>query len=351
MERATLDEKHRKAAAAALSESRKRPPSTTLPTDPAATDANKRVKLDHDPSAATLPASILSAFDFTTLPAPLITELIVANLQAFDERTLIGLVQNYRQAMAAAAPVAGPSTGAAPMAAPVAVPAGAPGASDMAAVAPIAPATTIPTTGTPVTAVSTSAPPAASESAQTTDAPTEPVPPTEVKEEPVDPLQMDIDQDELEYEPDLLNQELEPMQEDDEAAALAALDTKALLALDFKIPPPRTLSEPERDAFVKSSVARIWDGKDDLSVGGLEVALGQGAGGVGPGVNDMWMLLIVRMVTRVVDPNDEKSDDDDDDENPKKEEEEDEQIVRLYERQDRLRRTLCDYIMKDFSGR
>lgn len=276
----------------------------------------------------------------------------MANLQAFDERTLIGLVQNYRQVMAAATPVAGPSTGAAPMAAPVAVPAGAPGASDIATVAPVAPAATSPTTGTPVTAVSSSAPPAASESAHTADAPTEPVPPTEVKEEPVDPLQMDIDQDELEYEPDLLNQELEPMQEDDEAAALAALDTKALLALDFKIPPPRTLSEPERDAFVKSSVARIWDGKDDLSVGGLEVALGPGTGGVGPGVNDMWMLLIVRMVTRVVDPNDEeKSDDDDEDENPKKEGEEDEQIVRLYERQDRLRRTLCDYIMKDFSGR
>jgi symplekin len=30
-----------------------------------------------------------------------------------------------------------------------------------------------------------------------------------VKDEPVDPLQMDIDQDELEYEPDKLNEEVQ----------------------------------------------------------------------------------------------------------------------------------------------
>lgn len=343
MERATAEERARKAAAA-FSDSRKRPPSSTLPTDPAALDANKRVKLDHADPSASLPASILSAFDFTTLPAPLITELIVANLQAIDEPTLIRLVQNYRQSIPVAAASSQPA-GAVPMAAPVAVAAGAPGSSEIAV--------------TPQAGPSTSESPAAGPSAGPS-VPSESQPPetalgsgaaAEVKEEPVDPLQMDIDQDELDFDSERLNRELAPMQEDDDAAALAALDTKALLSLDFHMPPPQPLSELEREALVRSGVARIWEGKDELSVGALEAI--SGVAGVGPGAKDMWMLLIVRMVTRVVDPYEgEKSDDEVDGEGSKEEEGDvDGRIVKLYERQDRLRRTLCDYVMKDFSGR
>lgn len=65
----------------------------------------------------------------------------------------------------------------------------------------------------------------------------------------------------------------------------------------------------------------------------------------------MWMLLIVRMVTRVTAPpqlEEEKHMDDD-----TKTVEDDDAALELefFARQDRLRQTLCDYIMSDFSAR
>ncbi|KAA1468855.1 hypothetical protein DENSPDRAFT_863857 [Dentipellis sp. KUC8613] len=314
MDKATADEKARKAAAAA--DTRKRPPSA--PAADLAADA-KRQKLDHAP-APTPPAeaaALLASFDFTSLPAPLITELIVANMHAFSEDALQALVHAYRArssvppAPAAPLPVASPKPalagpGAAPLLASVAA-------------AEAGSGTPQPGTHTPVGERGVHAPP-------------------EVKEEPVDPLQMDIDEDELEYEPDKLNLELEPMQEDE-----IPVDTKDLLALDFKIPPPRTLAEPEREALVRASVSRIWGSAADMAPAGAAT-----------GAQEMWMLLIVRMVTRVVDPADVgeggMEEDGDVDGEGKKEEEEDAVAV-LYERQDRLRRVLLDYIMDDFSGR
>ena len=88
MEQAAIAEKQRKAAAAAEA-SRKRSPPTAPAQD--APDA-KRPKLEHDTAAA----SATAGFDFTSLPAALVTDLIVANIQAFSEATLIGLVQAYR---------------------------------------------------------------------------------------------------------------------------------------------------------------------------------------------------------------------------------------------------------------
>ena len=151
MERASAEEKARKAAVAATAAEavKKRP----LPTGPAAdqpTDA-KRLKVEVDNAAANSTA-FLASFDFTTLPIALVTDLIVANLQAFSEPTLLSLVQAYRQSRERAA-------------------------------------------GT------TPQPPdgGADEAMSASEA-------TLVKEEPVDPLKMDIDEEEMEYEPDRLNE-------------------------------------------------------------------------------------------------------------------------------------------------
>jgi symplekin len=70
----------------------------------------------------------------------------------------------------------------------------------------------------------------------------------------------------------------------------------------------------------------------------------------------MWMLFLVRMITRVVDPEDGKGKAKADETvqkvtGPDADVEMDEEMVELYERQDRLRKVLCDYIMADFSGR
>ena len=174
MEQAAIAEKQRKAAAAAEA-SRKRSPPIAPAQD--APDA-KRPKLEHDTAAA----SATAGFDFTSLPAALVTDLIVANIQAFSEATLIGLVQAYRHkrtqsATTTAANVAGASAQAPP---------DTPGPVDDRRSEP--PRRRSPT------------PPVPSP---------EPVPTaTPVKQEPVDPLKMDIDEEELEYEPDRLNLEV-----------------------------------------------------------------------------------------------------------------------------------------------
>lgn len=166
MERAAADEKARKYALLESNRKRQQPPTTPSeePSDP------KRPKLEHENDAATT-TSFLATIDFTQLPVSLITDLVVANIQAFTEPTLVALIQTYRQNQALSAPVivvAGPST-------------------EIKAPTPIALPVKLP------------------------EIDYEPTPEAEVapiKEEPVDPLKMDIDEVDLEYEPDRLNQEV-----------------------------------------------------------------------------------------------------------------------------------------------
>lgn len=170
MEKAASDEKKRKSTAPnAVTDSRKRP-SPAQNEQPV--DA-KRPKLDQEVPGS---APFLASFDFTTLPAALISELIVANLEAFSEPALISLVQSFRQSRG------------------------------LVTATPLAPSPTpVPSTAAPPTA------PKKLLEKQRRDAEGTPVPgtpPPPVKDEPVDPLQMDIDQDELEFEPDKLNAEV-----------------------------------------------------------------------------------------------------------------------------------------------
>lgn len=192
MEKAAQEEKQRKAEA-----SRKRPPSAVPSQDG---PDSKRAKLED----AAISAAFLAGFDFTKLPAALVTDLIVANLQAFAEETLDGLVQSYRQGRGASlseatpgpsAPTALiPSTKAEPAVAASSVP-----------VDPVAPPERIPSgLATPVPEYTRRASRSPSRSK------TPPTPPPVKEEDPVDPLQMDIDEEELEYEPDKLNLEVTP---------------------------------------------------------------------------------------------------------------------------------------------
>ncbi|KAJ7180551.1 Symplekin tight junction protein C terminal-domain-containing protein [Mycena filopes] len=303
MDEAAAEEKRRKALiASGGSDSRKRPAPTSGERPPEA----KRPKLEPEaPPPSATSAAFLATFDFTSLPATLITDLIVANIEAFSETALISLVQAYRQTRN-------------PVPAPAAPP-------------------TIPT-GPKARAIPTGP----SARASTPEVPAPPPSAPVIKDEPVDPLQMDIDQDELEYEPDKLNEELSG---EDGGGGADAIDIDSVLAnnmqlLDFKLPPPKELSDDERVALVRSSVARIWDGSEDLKSNGEGLPPDSTqAGGHGP--TEMWMLLLVRMVTRVVDPP------------PVGPDEGADSVVLndFYDRQDRLRQTLCDYIMADFPAR
>ncbi len=166
MEKAVVEEKRRKAA---LAESRKRPSSAIEPLE------NKRIKLDNDASSQTTSAAFLSAFDFTSLPAPLITNLIVANLEAFTEAQLIAFVDAYRQSRGMPIPSAALQT--------VAVP-------------------------TPVASTSTAGPSVLTLRSVSQDAQEPALVLSEIKEEAIDPLKMDIDEEEMEYEPERLNEEV-----------------------------------------------------------------------------------------------------------------------------------------------
>ncbi|KAH7914854.1 Symplekin tight junction protein C terminal-domain-containing protein [Hygrophoropsis aurantiaca] len=302
MERASADEKARKAAAAAAAtEATKRRPSSAPADQPS---DSKRQKTEPD-NTANASAAFLADFDFTLLPVALITELIVANLQAFTEPALLDLVRAYRQSRA-------PTT-ALPMNPPESTP---------------QPALDAP-----------SAEPRQISKSKSVE------PPPHVKPEPAaDPLQMDIDEEEMEYEPDRLNIELSGETAAVEEGMPAADAPELLLSLeliDFKLPSPKDLSEAERQVLLRGSVTRIWDGAEELRTGAEDSSSSSAS------PTDMWMLLIVRMITRVTDPKAGEMDHDETAKSPT----EDETALDFYSRQDKLRQTLCDYIMGDFPAR
>ncbi|KAI0372816.1 hypothetical protein BV20DRAFT_1034476 [Pilatotrama ljubarskyi] len=338
MERAAAEEKARKAAAAEAS--RKRSSTATPVTD--APDS-KRPKLEHEPTPA---AAGGPAFDFSSLPATLVTDMIVANLQAFTENALIGLVQAHRHkkataAGANAAVAAAPSVSATP---PPSIPTG-PRASSAAAQATATPPP-IPTG--PRASIPPSEPRADRKLKSATPPPRAPV---VVKEEPVDPLKMDIDDEEMEYEPDKLNLEMsgdaEPVDEA-EAALDHEMDAAELPLSDFKLPAPRELDDDERDELVRKAIARIREGAKELASQESPLDAGDGSR-TSPA--DMWMLLLVRMVTRVSDPASESGEGEGGQEEQKGDEGAVVRRSEIYDRQDRLRHALCEYIMADFSGR
>jgi symplekin len=189
MEQAAADERTRRAMATqAQVDPRKRPPSTAVQGEEDA----KRQRVEADPNADA--TALLAAFDFTTLPAALITELIVANLQAFSEETFHARINAYRRPTPTA------------VATPTPVP---------AAAAPESTAV-LETAAASENAVPVKMPPTmpaadrARERALAQGSPAqvdEPSFSSRIKEEPVDPLQMDMDE-EIEYEPDRLNLEV-----------------------------------------------------------------------------------------------------------------------------------------------
>ncbi len=110
---------------------------------------------------------------------------------------------------------------------------------------------------------------------------------------------------------------------------------------EFRLPPPKELPEDAREALIRGSLVRIWDGSKDLEAPDLSL---EDVPGMTPG--DMWMILLVRLITRVADPEPIAA--------PPEGDSKEQAVVvpsDIYSHQDRLRQTLCDYIMADFSSR
>jgi symplekin len=112
-----------------------------------------------------------------------------------------------------------------------------------------------------------------------------------------------------------------------------------LKLINFKLPPPRALSETECQSTLKSAIARIRDTPQELNH--PPDVLGQTAH-VGLPASDMWMLLLVRMVTRAPTSDETMKE-------GQVKEESDLKLVKTLD--DDRRRTLCNYVLEDFSSR
>ncbi|KAG8942711.1 hypothetical protein FRC04_003541 [Tulasnella sp. 424] len=214
----------------------------------------KRLRVE-DAAAPSAPAgnqaslSILQTFDFTTLPQPLVVDLVIANLIAVSPAKLHTVVANFR--------VNNPPPPALPM--PSAVP---------------------PTQFVEDPSSSTTVP--------------------KVEPVPLDPLKMELDEDDLEYEPEKLNTDLEihghaPEEDEDELAV-------ALPDVAFELPPARLLSPKERSDMIRLSIQRIRSKGEGGGI--LPIDLGEGDGPANPvpvvglSPQEAWILFIVRMATR-----------------------------------------------------
>jgi symplekin len=113
--------------------------------------------------------------------------------------------------------------------------------------------------------------------------------------------------------------------------------------VDFTLPPPKDLTEKERLSLISTSITRIWSGANKLRVSGSSV-LPESEQAGGNSASEIWMLLLVRMITRVAEPpwNNESMDDSSEG-----------QVLEqdFFSRQDQLRQTLCGYVMADFPSR
>jgi symplekin len=143
------------------------------PSSDATPDA-KRSKVDHPPASA----SFLASFDFTSLPGSMVTEFIVNSIGALSESQLTDLVNAYKRSRP----------------------------TETAGI-PAIPATPAPTPAAPAAGPSRPPPTAPVAMVKARSQSNEPVS-VPVKDEPADPLAMNIDNDEMDYEPDRLNQEV-----------------------------------------------------------------------------------------------------------------------------------------------
>jgi symplekin len=144
------------------------------------------------------------------------------------------------------------------------------------------------------------------------------------------------------------------MQEDDDeaaAAAIAKLDVNPLMSFDLKVPPPQNLEPQERDIILKSSIRRIREGAADLVTS--DAASGSGGDAGGGGTPELWMLLVVRMITRggMARKGRRKGKEKAEGGEEEQDGEDERAVTERYAEQDRLRSMLYDYVMADFSRR
>ncbi|KDQ18951.1 hypothetical protein BOTBODRAFT_28429 [Botryobasidium botryosum FD-172 SS1] len=264
------------------------------------------------------PQELLATFDFGALPQNLLIDLIIANLQTVSDEILGNAIQAYRQLHGAMlAPVPAPTAASVPPAVP------------------------------------------ASASASTQHVEPDATPDVTIKEEAIDPLKVDIDDDEMEYEPDSFNidgadEGTPPLDFDGAADGSDAEDAIPLQLVNYTPLPPKILSQPERDVLVHSSISRICSSGEGLRAPvESEEDPEKEKSIVGLPSPEMWMLLLVRMITRGPEKAPEslkvEDSDMDGDDGAAARSLDTRGVGRVSDRD--ARQMLCDYVLADFSAR
>lgn len=118
-------------------------------------------------------------------------------------------------------------------------------------------------------------------------------------------------------------------------------DVEAALNMsDFTLPAPQPLAPEARTGSLKSAMTRIWNNSSSASSTPHDApaSLTEGAPGT-----DLWMLLLVRMVTRVLDYRESEED------APRSEDAASSELS--VQKQDDIRQTICNYVIADFPSR
>ncbi|EPQ28470.1 uncharacterized protein PFL1_03773 [Pseudozyma flocculosa PF-1] len=240
-------------------------------------------------------ANPLASFDVTTLPVPLVVELIIAQMQALTDVDLQAAIARIRDNLGAGGfpqinTGPGPAPGPPPPPPPQQQqqqqqqhprPPGAPPPPPPSHMFGTAPQ---PTQIKTETGLASDVGPGLDQQ-------------DEAEEEAVvqDPLKMDVGEDE-----ELADLVSPPRSPEAEAQDEQDIDDMALVALDnFVLAPPEYLTPQESDLLIKDAVAKIRDIGHEASLAGV-VAKADG-GGAGRGTemqNALWATLIVRLATR-----------------------------------------------------
>ena len=120
-------------------------------------------------------------------------------------------------------------------------------------------------------------------------------------------------------------------------------DDVSLQFIEFRMPPPKELSDEERNTLIRSIMTSICETIEDEDEVHVPIE--------GGGTTELGILLLVRMVTRVALPPNE---DGDGMQNAEKEEDDkasDAARMNILSKQEMARQAICDYVVKKFPSR
>ncbi|KZT59495.1 hypothetical protein CALCODRAFT_430835 [Calocera cornea HHB12733] len=221
-------------------------------------NAAKRIKLEPAAAAGMATLTDMSAFDVSVLPPSMVVDLVIANLALVSDQELVSAIQNFRQRFAAATSAA----------------------------------TSQPQPAGGLTTQEAMASALVSRMEDNDDV---------VMEEEEE------DDEDMEYEPDKLNEQLSldlpstsAMGAQQEAEDMDIIQSLRLANYDLPLPQP--VDDTSRTKIIQSALARVWDNGKEMELLEAQTSEQSDIDGIkavtGLPPHEIWMLTLVRMVTR-----------------------------------------------------